>query len=995
VEAVVPPVAADSIQVFGPTGEPVPTQVLSKTDKGVDILFLARVPSVGFAVYDARPAERTVQESQLSVPDDRTIENPWFRVKINEDGDIASILDKANNQEVLKAPAQLVFQHENPSQFPAWNMDWDDAKLPPDEHVHGPAKIKVIENGPVRVAIEVERETAGSKFVQDIRLSTGGAGDKIEVANKIDWQTREHALKASFPLTCANQVATYDLQVGAVQRGNNNEKKYEVPQHQWLDLSKPEGGFGVGILNDGKYGSDKPDDNTVRLTMIYTPGVRGGYSDQATQDFGRHDILYAIQPHSGDWKQVPWAAKRLNQPLRAFLVQPHEGTLGRNFSLISTDTPEVEISALKKSEDGNEVIVRLRELSGMPAKDVHIIAAGKIAGAREVTGQELPLGPATVKNGVLATDVPAFSLRAFALKLAKAPAKAAEARSQPLQLPYDLDAASTAKNPRDGAFNEKGETLSAEQLPASLNVSGVDFKLGPTDDGAKNALVAKGQTIAIPSGFSKVYVLAASSDGDAPAEFKIGDSSVPTVVENWDGYIGQWDNRLWNADVGPNYTNYAEWQGLIPGYVKPAEVAWFCNHKHDPASGNEFYQYSYLYKYGFDVPAGASSLTLPNDPRVKVMAISVGKDIHDTALAAEPLYDQLADHHGIGAPAINPQSGSFADATAVSVQPPLYWKKGGMHYTTDGSDPTASSPVYDAALTLYHPATVKVAEIDADGKSGPVATAVLDVNDTTPPHLVLATSAKVLGVARVQFSEPVEKVSAENPASYAFSSGARVSEAKLMPDGRSVELTLDKSLPAGQTETLTATGVKDPAGNASSPDSLEVAEKGAVFTSPEGELKTTQEFRVPGLPVKAKDSWTLNMFCKPDSMPEDLTLIAGFGRDVDGRNGTGRYFSKFQKGINFWICDEDVPTDVQLDIGKWQMLTATFDGETIRLYKNGEKIAEAADTLSDDRAGVEILPVDAWDQKRVFPGSVRGLTIWNEAISPIAVKRLWEADKKG
>ena len=76
------------------------------------------------------------------------------------------------------------------------------------------------------------------------------------------------------------------------------------------------------------------------------------------------------------------------------------------------------------------------------------------------------------------------------------------------------------------------------------------------------------------------------------------------------------------------------------------------------------------------------------------------------------------------------------------------------------------------------------------------------------------------------------------------------------------------------------------------------------------------------------------------------------------------------------------------------MLTATFDGATIRLYKNGEKIAEEADILSDDRAQVEVMPLDAWDRKRVFNGDVRDMTIWNEALPEAAVKRLWEAGNK-
>ena len=972
-----------ALQVYGPDGKVVPTQVVGKTDKGLDFLFLAKVPSCGFATYDVRSLDSAeANSSNLSASGD-TIENARFKVTVNDDGDISSIFDKKANREVLKSPARLDFQYENPAQFPAWNMDWEDAQKAPDSYVHGPAKISVSENGPVRVALRVERQTNGSKFVQDISLSDGDAGDRVEVNNHIDWQTREHALKASFPLTTGNPLATYDLQVGATQRGNNDPKKYEVPQHQWLDLSQPDGKYGVGILEDCKYGSDKPNDDTVRLTMIYTPGVRGGYSDQATQDFGRHDILYAIAPHEGDWRATPWMAKRLNQPLRAFLVPSHEGKLGKTFSMIASNSNQVEISAMKKAEDSSEVIIRLRELEGNNAENVHITAPGSIASAREVDGQERPIGGATVKQGELVTSVPAFSLRAFALKLNASPVKLDATTSKPLAIPYDTDVASFAANPKDGAFNANGETLAAEELPTEATIDGIHFVFGPTKDGAMNALAAKGQAITLPSGYGRAYMLAARSETGTTA----------SDVGNWDGYVGQWDCRQWNPDLGTNFTNYAEWQGLNPGYVNANEVAWFSNHKHDPMSGNEFYQYSYLYKIPLDVTNG--NVVLPNDPSIKVLAISAAGNTHDTILPAASLYDQLKDHGGIGQPTIA-TIGDPNDLTMVTITPPLYWHKGGLHYTLDGTDPTASSPVYDGPLAVYQPATLKAAEIDGNSGAGPVVLYNLNVNDKTAPKIVSASSAKVLGFARVQFSEPIDKSSAETVSNYAFSSGAAATEAKLLPDGKSVELTLDKPLTVGQTETITVNGVKDlsPSHNVTANASTTIDERGAVFTSPDLQPHTPQEFKPNGLPVKATEPWTLNLFCKVDDQPEDLTLIAGFGRAIDGRQGTGRYFSKFTKGINFWICNADVTTEVPLDLGKWQMLTATFDGTTVRLYKNGEKIAEQADILSDDRAQVEVMPLDAWDRKRVFGGEVRDMTIWNEALPDTAVKRLWDAGNK-
>ena len=178
------------------------------------------------------------------------------------------------------------------------------------------------EHGPVRAAVEITRKSEGSTFVQTVRLSSGNAGNRVEVASCIDWRGKETTLKAVFPLSVSNPEATYNWGFGTVARGNNNEKKYEVPSHQWFDLTDKDGKYGVTVLEDSKYGSDKPADNTVRLTLLYTPGVRDSYQHQASQDWGRHEMVYALAGHKGDWRSgaAQLNGMRLNNPLLAFAV---------------------------------------------------------------------------------------------------------------------------------------------------------------------------------------------------------------------------------------------------------------------------------------------------------------------------------------------------------------------------------------------------------------------------------------------------------------------------------------------------------------------------------------------------------------------------------------------------------------------------------------------------------------------------------------------------
>ncbi len=980
------------ITIVGPLGARSTAQVIGRNGNLVKIAFRAHVPSVGFSVFSVqRGIAKASTTSDLRV-DPRHLENSRFKVTINEAGDIASIYDKSSKREVLKSPSRLEMQYENPGQYPAWNMDWDDAKLPPREIVSGPAKMRILEAGPTRVSIQVERQANGSRFVQNIRLSS--QSERIEVLNNIDWSTRERALKVSFPLVSGNPLATYDLQLGTTQRGNNDPKKYEVPQHQWFDLSSPDGSYGAGILNDCKFGGDKPNDNTVRLTLIYTPGVRGGTEDQATQDFGRHQILYAIAPHAGDWRkgQVAWQAKRLNQPLRAFVTSSHSGNLGKSFSLVSSSSSDVDIQAIKRAEDSSEVIVRLREINGIGAKNVQIKFARPIEAARELDGQELPLGGATTSDHALTANLSPYSLKTYAVKLSSQ-AQGTGVTCVSIKLAFDSDVISTDSNPGDGNF-ALGHALAAEQLPTKLVADQISFALGSKVDSAKNAVSARGQQVHLPTGFNRVYILAAA-DRDTKGAFLIGTKTAVVNVQSWKGYVGQWDNRLFSVDPGPNFSNYGDtMNGLVPGYVKPGEVAWFASHNHTKA-GNTFYEYSYLYKYGFDVPTGVTSVTLPTEPGIKILAMTVAKGSHDNCSAAQPLYDTLADHVAAGAPSISPAAGTYSDATEVKIGPPLYYRAGSMRYTLDGSQPTSSSPTYVGAFLVSNPTTVKVAQVDSHGNLGTVATTLIQVHDTTPPSIVKADGAHELGFVKVTFSEPVSADSAESLSNYQFASHATITSAKLQPDHRTVELLVEGANAVTQTDQITVTGVKDlsMAGNASH-STADVSGHGAIFTSPELEPKTARTFsQIKSMPIHGSDPWTLNLFCKIDNQPEDRTIIAGFGRSIDGRTGTGRYFTKFAQGINFWISSRDVRTSVPIDLGKWQMLTASYDGHTIRVYKNAELIGQQNVILENDNSQVRVMPLDAWERKRKFDGEVDKLTIWDTDLPAAAIKRLYESNK--
>jgi len=625
-----------AVHVIGPDNNEVAAQISNGK-----VTFAASVPSVGYAVYDVQPGEGASGRYRMKVSEN-SLENQYYRLKLNTDGDVASIFDKSLGKELLAAPARLAISYDNPEHWPAWNMDWDQEQAAPKTYVGGPATIRVVENGPARVAVEISRETAGSKFVQTIRLSAGDAGKRVEFANVVDWNTRESNLKATFPLTASNRIATYNWDIGTIERPTAEPKKFEVPSHQWIDLTDVNGKFGATILTDCKNGSDKPNDHTIRLTLIRTPGTRGGYADQGTQDIGHHEFVYGIAGHVADWRQsqTDWQGQRLNDPLIAFEASKHAGALGKKFSLVKVSNSRIRVLALKKAEHGDEIIVRLVELEGRPQPDVKISFNAAIVSAREVNGQEQPVASTPVKGGGLVESFSAYQPRTFAVKLASAPTRVAAVRSTPVTLHYHLAAASNDGTKSDGGFDGKGNALPAEMLPAQIAFNDVRFQLAPAKTGSLNAVVAKGQTIDLPEGhYNRVYMLAASAEGDQKATFKVGHTGVDIDVEDWGGFIGQWDDRQWSSK-DTSHDDYGEMTGIKPGFIKRADLAWYCSHHHNAAGENVPYRYSYLFAYPIDLPAGVKTITLPDNDRIRVLAISVA-DENAEVRPAQPLYDVL------------------------------------------------------------------------------------------------------------------------------------------------------------------------------------------------------------------------------------------------------------------------------------------------------------------------------------------------------------------
>ncbi len=581
----------------GPDGGLHPVQVLSKSGGRVLASFRAEAPAVGLAVYRLRSGYQLRLDQRLKA-DDRTLENDRLRVRLDSNGDVASVYDKKLRREMLRAPIRLQMLDNVSPHWAAWEILHDAVSRPPREHVGAESGPRLVETGPLRATIESRDRRAGSSFVRRVSLEAGDSA-RLDFEVDVDWRSRRTLLKAAFPLAVPSARATYDLGVGAIERGVNTQRLYEVPAQEWADLTAGDGAFGAAVLSHAKYGWDRPEEGTLRLTLLHTADGRGNWTFQETNDFGRHTIRFALLPHAGDWRGEVWReAHEFNRPLMAFETEPHPGDLGRSFGLVRSVPEGTTLSALKLADAGDRVVARLFQRTGQPGRG-ELRLALPVRQARLLFGDEQPMpgSPAPVRNGSAVLSLSSFRPQTLALTVAAAPRGPAVAvRAVPL--PSDTEAAALR-------VDAQGRTIPRSLWPSGVESGGATFDLS-----SGKVAVCRGQTVPLPRGSGgRLSLLALSLGPDVRAEFRVGGRTVPRLVPAGSGWIGQW----WRPKPGDRGE-------LVPAFVPSAPVAWYATHLDRPDGSFEPYRFAYLHRIDLPVPPGARTLTLPNDRRVAVAA---------------------------------------------------------------------------------------------------------------------------------------------------------------------------------------------------------------------------------------------------------------------------------------------------------------------------------------------------------------------------------------
>jgi alpha-mannosidase len=345
---------------------------VQKTNKGL-LIHTPLIDAYSAAAFKIVDSKYTPENKNLKISS-KFLENKFVKVEFNTAGDIVSFYDKVNQRELIqqgKVANQMLAFEDRPLAWDAWDIDifYDDkvfTSQPADS-------IKIVEEGPLRVAIEIKRKILNSSYNQ--RISLAYNSPRLDIETEIDWQERFILLKAAFPVEIFSSQAAYEVQWGNIKKPTHHNTswdwaRFENCAQKWVDLSEFD--YGVSLLNDCKYGHDIKD-NVIRITLLRSTTLPDPQADK-----GIHKFTYSLMPHSGPLSsETIKNAYFLNDPIIVFENPAPTNKIQSLKSLFKVDSESVVIETVKKAQDDNGYIVRMYEGLG-GRKEVNLTTSFEI-----------------------------------------------------------------------------------------------------------------------------------------------------------------------------------------------------------------------------------------------------------------------------------------------------------------------------------------------------------------------------------------------------------------------------------------------------------------------------------------------------------------------------------------------------------------------------------------------------------------------------------------
>ncbi|MBF6589822.1 MAG: hypothetical protein IVW57_04730 [Ktedonobacterales bacterium] len=295
--------------------------------------------------------------------------------------------------------------------------------------------IELTESGPMRAVLRITRvyrlpvactrernarsgETVECAVVSEVMLAADAR--RVEIRTTVENQARDHRLRVLFPVPFVVESADAE---GVFEVARRPTRQPTPPSGDWADwaevpvdthpqkrfVSVGEMGRGLAVLNRGiaEYEvlpRDERQGSVIALTFLRCVEwlsrndlvTRKGHAGPAlqtpeAQGIGTHIFEYALVPHAGTWYAedalVIREAEAFEVPMRACVAEAHTGPLAPAWSFVEAAPAGLRVSAVKRAERGDGVVVRVHNPRAEPVA-AELALALPFRGVRTVTLNE-------------------------------------------------------------------------------------------------------------------------------------------------------------------------------------------------------------------------------------------------------------------------------------------------------------------------------------------------------------------------------------------------------------------------------------------------------------------------------------------------------------------------------------------------------------------------------------------------------------------------------
>jgi len=434
-----------SLSLFDADDDPVPItvlenrvthrRVLSPTElpmvmpvRRFRVAFTANdVPPLGYTTFKAVATPSPKPAITPHIPCSNVMENEFLRVRVHTDGTI-SLTDKRTGAEfrglnLLESGGDVgdSYRYAAPLQDRIYTSSGAAGTLSV-ERIGPVSTYRVDYTLRLPACATPDRsgrsdETVDCPVTTRITLAAGAL--RVDIETTVQNRAKDHRLRVLFPTNLAVDAAWAEGQFDVLQRSMVPPAEWgphaaaSYPQQSWCDVS--DGGVGLAVLNQGlpEYQLYSCPDRSIALTLLRCVGTISGAGDAPGADpvpeaqcQGTYTFRYSVAPHRGYWNdaQIWRQGHAFAAPLLAVQADDHDGMLPPIHSFLQLEPPELVLSAVKRAEDGELLVVRFYNISSEPVTGTLSIP-GMVqawsANLNEQKGEELPIheGSAAIEAG--------------------------------------------------------------------------------------------------------------------------------------------------------------------------------------------------------------------------------------------------------------------------------------------------------------------------------------------------------------------------------------------------------------------------------------------------------------------------------------------------------------------------------------------------------------------------------------------------------------------